>query len=91
MECIIYILLSQKSDRYDIGQTNNLEIRLRQHQDGRNSWANRYKPWVVIYQNRHTTRAEAIKEERYLKSLKNKERIREYIAKKSTKHRGVEE
>ena len=81
MEYITYILYSKSYNRYYIGYTNNIEIRLKQHSDGRNSWANRYKPWVVVCQNKHQTRAEAMKEEKYLKSLKNKERIKEYIKK----------
>jgi putative endonuclease len=81
MEFVTYVLYNKTHDRYYIGHTNNIEIRLKQHSDGRNSWTNRYKPWVVIYQNKHPTRAEAMREERYLKSLKNKERIQEYIKK----------
>jgi len=80
MEYLTYILYSSKYNRYYIGHTNNLEIRLRQHSDGRNSWTNRYKPWVVIYTNKHSKRPEAMKEEKYLKTLKNKNRIKEYIA-----------
>ena len=80
MDYVTYVLYSSKHDRYYIGQTNNLKLRLKQHSDGRNSWANRYKPWSVIYQNKHSARAEAMKEEKYFKSLKNKERIKQYIA-----------
>jgi len=80
MDYTTYILYNEKNDRYYIGHTNNLEIRLKQHSDGRNSWANRYRPWMVVYKNSHFTRAEAMKEERYLKSLKNKKRVRDYIA-----------
>jgi putative endonuclease len=83
MEYITYILYSKLYNKHYIGQTNNLKIRLIQHADGRKSWTNKYKPWTVIYQNAHQTRAEAMKEEKHLKSLKNKERIREYIKKYS--------
>lgn len=91
MEYITYILYSKKYNRYYIGHTNNLKIRLKQHNDGRVSWPNLYKPWTVVYQNKHNTRAEAMTEEKYLKSLKNKERLRQYIEKHLKYYRGVEE
>ena len=75
-----YILYSSCYNRYYIGHTNNLKFRLRQHNEYKSSWTKSYRPWIVIYQKNHKIRAAAMKEEKYLKSLKNKKRIEEYIA-----------
>ena len=77
---ITYILYSPGYDRYYIGQTNNIKIRLEQHNEGRLSWTKPYRPWILAYQEEFRTRSEAMRREKYLKSLKNKERIKQYIA-----------
>ena len=77
----VYILFSDSSEKYYIGHTNNLERRLEEHNDvDRVGWSNSYRPWHLIYSENHNTRSEAVRSERYLKSLKNKDRLREYIA-----------
>ena len=80
MDYITYILFRLEHDKYYIGQTNDLERRLNQHNDDKKSWTRKYKPWIVVYRNTHSVRADAMKEEKYIKSLKNKERIKQYIS-----------
>jgi len=75
-----YVFYSPNHKRYYIGHTNNLELRLKQHNDSESGWTKSYRPWIVIYKNSHKARVPAMREEKYLKSLKNKERIRQYIA-----------
>ncbi|MDP2927065.1 MAG: GIY-YIG nuclease family protein [bacterium] len=81
MKYIVYILFSKSTDRYYIGQTNNIERRLKEHNDNtKTSYTRRYQPWQPLYKKEFPSRARAVKAERYLKSLKNKERIKQYIA-----------
>jgi len=80
MTYFIYILYSPKFNHYYIGQTNNIEIRLKQHNEDRFSWTSSHRPWKLVYKEKFETRSQAMKAEKYLKSLKNKERIRKYIA-----------
>ena len=44
----IYILYSETYDRYYVGQTNNLERRLEEHNtQEKNSYTSKYRPWVL--------------------------------------------
>jgi len=72
----IYILYSISHDRYYIGQTNNLVSRIRRHNKGYVKSTKAYLPWEIVYSEEFTTRAEAVKRETYLKSLKSKIKIK---------------
>lgn len=76
----VYILQSVQYDRYYIGHTNSIERRLGQHNDGLSRSTAPYKPWVLVYAEEYETRADAMKRERYLKSLKSKLKVKEIIA-----------
>ncbi len=79
MEFSVYILANEKGNFY-IGQTNDLERRLVQHNDvEKSSWAAQRGPWRMIYTEAFDSRAEAMKKEKALKSLKNKDKIKAYI------------
>jgi len=67
-----YILESLKTGKYYIGSTNNLERRLLEHNRGKNHFSKCGKPWKLIYKKEFSTRKEAIKFEKYLKSLKKR-------------------
>lgn len=71
----IYVLQNEQSDKIYIGQTQNLEKRLGQHNDseftkfGRNAYTKINKgTWLLIYKEIFDTREQAIKREKYLKS-----------------------
>ena len=74
----VYILQSQKDKRKYIGETNNLERRLIEHNTGRSPYTKGRGPWELIYREEYRTRTEAIKREHFLKSGKG----REYLKKK---------
>ncbi len=45
----IYILYSAVHDKYYVGQTNDLERRLLEHNESpRNSYTSKYRPWKMI-------------------------------------------
>ena len=73
----VYILKSQIVERYYIGSTGNLEIRINLHNSPRARWTKRYQPWVLIYFEEYGTRSEAVRREKFLKSLKNIKRFLE--------------
>jgi putative endonuclease len=64
----VYILYSPGKDRYYIGQTQDVEIRLQQHCINRNLGID---DWVLRYTEKYITRSEAVKRE---KEIKNKKR-----------------
>lgn len=80
MDFSVYILVNEAGSFY-VGQTNSLNRRLSQHNDAKRAgWTSSRGPWKVVHMETFSTRAQAMKKEKYLKSLKNKNRIGEYIA-----------
>ena len=72
----VYVLYSLSFHKIYIGQTDDLERRLFEHNDGLLSiYTKRYKPWEVIYMEEYQTRGEALKREKQLKSQKGREFI----------------
>ena len=71
----VYILESTNYAKYYIGQTNNLDFRLKSHNQGENKYTNPYKPWKVIFHKSYETRAETLAVEKKLKALKKRELV----------------
>ena len=71
MRYYVYVLKSQITKIYYIGSTSNLEERLELHNSNKAKWTKRYQPWVLRHSEEFLTRIEAVKRERFLKSLKN--------------------
>ncbi len=69
----VYALKSQERNYIYVGMTNNLERRIKQHQDGKSKTTKPYAPFVLIYTEKHSTRSEARIREKYLKSGCGKE------------------
>jgi len=67
-----YILISESTDRLYIGQTNNLEARIKKHNSDRNFTTKNKGPWKILYHKEFETRSEAMIFEKKLKSIKNK-------------------
>ncbi|MDD8018074.1 MAG: GIY-YIG nuclease family protein [Bacteroidota bacterium] len=70
MKFYIYILHSERTKKYYIGQTNNLIHRLHYHNTGRNLSTKAGRPWKIIYSENFAFRSEAVQRERFLKSPK---------------------
>jgi putative endonuclease len=73
-----YILENEFGKRY-IGQTNNLEKRLKRHNAGGVKSTKGKGPWEIIFSKEFATRKESVNYETYLKSLENSNYIKEYI------------
>ena len=64
----VYVLKSRVADKSYVGSTDNIERRLAEHNIGKSKFTSRYKPWELIYAEEFSTREEALKREKYLKS-----------------------
>ena len=64
----VYVLKSQKDSNYYIGQTNNLDSRLKRHNAGYIKSTKNRRPLKLIFHKSINSRSEAMKYERYLKS-----------------------
>lgn len=64
----IYVLKSLKYNKSYVGYTNNLHRRLSEHNLGKSTFTNKYKPWKIIYTEEYILLEEAKSREKYLKS-----------------------
>jgi putative endonuclease len=79
----VYALYSEKFNKIYISQTENIERRMFEHNNGLLSiYSKRYKPWKVVYTEEYPTRAESMKRERQFKSQKGREFIWKIIREK---------
>ena len=63
-----YILQSQKTQRYYIGSSEDIENRLEEHNSGETKSIRKGIPWKLIHSEQFETRAEAVKKEKQIKA-----------------------
>ena len=63
MAYYIYIIYSQKTDKYYTGSSENYKERLKQHNWSRTPSTKTGIPWKIVYTEEYETRAEAVKRE----------------------------
>ena len=77
----VYILYSPSADKYYVGQTENLELRLQFHNElSATSYTSKYRPWELKKSIVVETRSIAMPLERLIKKKKSRKYI-EYILK----------
>jgi putative endonuclease len=74
-----YILRSQKSGRYYIGHTQDIESRINRHNQGMVKATKSKGPWVLVYQEQFDTKIEANRRELEIKSKKSRLYIEKLI------------
>ncbi len=65
----VYVLENQNDKSWYIGQTDDLERRLKQHNDGRGGRTTKIKngPWKLIYAEAYCDKRDALGREKFLK------------------------
>ena len=84
----VYVLQSEATGRYYIGQTNNLEDRLQRHNAGRTRSGRRGGPWRLVYQEEFCGRAGAMRRERVVKAWKSRKYLERLSHEGQTSTRG---
>ena len=79
MVYFVYVLCNTEGRLY-IGQTSDLELRLRRHNEGKVFWTKGRGPWQLIHSEGLITRSAAMMQEKKLKGLKSKKALLDYIA-----------
>ena len=74
-----YVIKSTSLDIYYIGQTNNLDDRIKRHNQNRNKYTKGKGPWELVYSKSFLTRTEAVQLEMKLKSFKNRDFLIKWI------------
>ncbi len=80
----IYVLHSQMTGRFYTGLTSDLQARMLQHNSGQSISTKNRGPWDLVYSERFETLSEAVRRERYLKTGKGRDEIKQSLAKNST-------
>lgn len=68
---IVYILKSQRTDRYYVGVTTDLYKRLRRHNNGQNVSTRLGRPWRLVYSEEYPDKKLAWSREKQIKRYKS--------------------
>ena len=71
----VYIIYSEKIDRYYTGITEDLEWRLERHNQGWGRFTKRGIPWNVVHIEEYEEKSDALKREREIKNRKSRSYI----------------
>jgi putative endonuclease len=78
----VYIFFSKKCDKYYVGQTDDIERRVEEHNSGRGGkYTIRCKPWDLVYTECYESRSLANKRELEIKKKKSRKYIKNLITK----------
>ena len=79
MAYFVYIIRSELDGSYYIGSTQDLDARLRRHNQGRSKYTKAKRPWELVYFEKHPYRSSAIKRENQIKRRKKKGYIEKLV------------
>ncbi len=74
----VYVLENSEGKKY-VGHTSNLDRRLQEHNETGKGYTSKYRPWRLVYHEKHPTRAEAMLREKFLKSGKGREFLKKVL------------
>ncbi len=77
----VYVLHSEKLDRYYVGSSGDAEKRLIRHNAGATKSTKPGRPWQIVLQEEFPSRSEAIKRENYIKRMKSRKYIESLLSK----------
>ena len=77
----VYILYSIAGGKTYVGYTNNVNRRLREHNlTETTGFTRRYRPWTLIKTEFYTTKQQAMRREKFLKTGKGREDLNIYVS-----------
>ncbi len=76
----VYILYSKSINQYYVGQTQNIEVRLEQHNSSRRKSTKKANDWILVYEEMFNSRSEAMNREKEIKSKKSRKYIEKLIS-----------
>jgi putative endonuclease len=80
MKFVVYILQSQTTSRYYIGQTKNLSARLTYHNANYSKALKNRGPWILVYSETFTSRSAAMRRELEIKRQKDRSYIERLVS-----------
>jgi putative endonuclease len=74
-----YVLLSENDKGLYIGHTNNIDERLKLHNNGKVILTRNRNPFILVKLEEYETRSEAFRREQYLKSGQGREWLHDQL------------
>ncbi|MBM3248904.1 MAG: GIY-YIG nuclease family protein [Candidatus Omnitrophica bacterium] len=65
----VYLLKSKKDDSFYVGYTNDIQRRLKEHNDGLSTYTRSRRPWKLVYYETFVSFQDAILREKRLKKF----------------------
>lgn len=72
----VYVLVSNKDNKFYIGQTSNLEKRIKEHNAGKVESTKYRRPLELVYHQVFASRKEAVEKEKYYKTYRGREKLK---------------
>ena len=79
MAYTVYVLQSQTTGRYYVGQTKILEARLAYHNANYSLPLRNRGPWILLHSEEYASRQEAVRREAYIKRQKDRRFIEQLV------------
>ncbi|RMB57142.1 GIY-YIG nuclease family protein [Dokdonia sinensis] len=79
MKYFTYILYSKALDRYYIGSTGDIDIRLKEHLWDHTGFTGKAKDWFVVHTEEYDSKVDAYARERQIKKWKSRIMIEKLI------------
>jgi putative endonuclease len=79
MQYFVYIIFSANLNKYYVGYTEDIELRLTQHNKGFSTYTSKANDWKLKHTEIFNTRAEAMQREKYIKAQKSRKFIEALI------------
>ena len=76
----LYILYSEKLNRYYVGYTNDSDRRISEHNRIKGKYTDIGIPWLLVYSEDYNDKKSAMDRERFIKSQKSRQYITELIS-----------
>jgi len=77
----VYVIYSLSYNNYYTGSTENLENRLKEHNSGKCKYTSGRMPWQLVYKEEYSTRSEAMRREKFLKSGQGRKLLKDILSK----------
>ena len=75
MEFQVYILYSSSVNTFYVGYTENVSVRIEQHNAGKSNFTSKAKDWQLMYVESFCSREAAMKREMEIKNKKSRKYI----------------
>ena len=80
----VYIIKSEKTDRYYTGSCGNIEIRLREHNNNQTKTTKHRGPYKLIYKEKFELKKDALSREKQIKNYKSGRAFKKLVASPSS-------